>query len=120
MTMDETTAARRLLYPTPASLRNPAGVPAPVKLAELALFEAVEGPRLSLLNVLDIVHCISVGVTDGDELPSPEISSAFELLEREIGRIAAALETTSLRSAMKATNRRISESSRSRTDRPHQ
>jgi hypothetical protein len=57
---------------------------------------------LSILNVLDIVHCISGGVANGDEPPAPEISAAFALLEREIQRIAAALEKTSLRSAMKA------------------
>ena len=34
--------------------------------------------------------------------PGPEISAAFKLLEREIQRIAAALEKTSLRSAMEA------------------
>jgi hypothetical protein len=62
------------------------------------LFEAIEDQRLSLLNVLGIVHCISVGVSNGDENPVPEISTAFELLEREIERIAAVLEKISLRS----------------------
>jgi hypothetical protein len=65
------------------------------------LFEAIEDQRLSLLNVLDIVHCIRVGVTSPDDNPAPEISAAFELLEREIQRVAAALERISLRSAMR-------------------
>jgi hypothetical protein len=102
MTMDETTATRRSLYPTPSSLRNPVFAPGPVQSAELALFEAIDAQRLSLLNVLDIVHCISVGVTDVAEPPAPEIASAFELLECEIQRIAVALEKTSLRIAMQA------------------
>jgi hypothetical protein len=66
------------------------------------LSAAIEDQRLSLLNVLDIVHCISAGVEDDDKHPAPEISTAFELLEREIQCIAAALEKIALRSAMKA------------------
>ncbi len=65
------------------------------------LFEAIEDQRLSLLNVLDIVHCIRLGVTSPDDTPAPEISAAFELLEREIQRVAAALEKLSLRSTMR-------------------
>jgi hypothetical protein len=66
-----------------------------------SLFEAIEDQRQSLLNVLDIVHCIGVGVTSADDNPAPEISIAFELLEREIQRVAAALQKISLRSAMR-------------------
>jgi hypothetical protein len=102
MTMDETTGTRRSLYPTPSALRNPVPAPGPVQSAELALFKTIDAQRLSLLNVLDIVHCISVGVTNGGEPPAPEIASAFELLECEIQRIAVALENTSLDSAMQA------------------
>lgn len=102
MTMDETTATRSSAYPTASLVKNLVCTRVPVKSAELELFETIEGQRLSLLNVLDMVHCISVGVRNGDEPPAPEISSAFELLEHEIQRIATALESTSLRSAMKA------------------
>jgi hypothetical protein len=63
-----------------------------------SVFDAINDQRLSLLNVLDIVHCIGVGVTSADANPAPEISAAFELLEREIQRVAAALEKLSLRS----------------------
>jgi hypothetical protein len=64
------------------------------------LFAAIQDQRLSLLNVFDIVRCISVGVADGDEYPGPEITAAFGLLKCEIQRIAAALEENSLRGAM--------------------
>jgi hypothetical protein len=122
MTMDERNATRRSL-PSKGSLhRNAACAAGPVKSAEFERsgfavngpvrfldnaptrtpFEAIEDQRLKLLNVLDIVHCISVGVADGDEHPGPEIPAAFDLLECEIQRIAAALEENSLRSAMKA------------------
>ena len=102
MTMNETITTRRSAYSKVLLLRNPMRAAGRVKSAEFGLFEAIEDQRLSILNVLDIVHCIGVGVADGDEPPAPEISAAFELLECEIQRIAAALEKTSLRSAMKA------------------
>ena len=93
MTVDETTATRRSVHSIVPLLRNAPTQP---------LFEAIEDQHLSLLNVLDIVHCIGVGVADGDERPTPEIAAAFELLEREIQRIAAALQKISLRGAIKA------------------
>jgi hypothetical protein len=66
------------------------------------LSEVIEEQRLSLLNVMGIVHCIGMGVANGEkDPPAPEIATAFELLECEIQRIATALERISLRSAMR-------------------
>jgi len=66
------------------------------------LSEVIEEQRLSLLNVMDIVHCIGMGVANGEkDPPAPEIATAFELLECEIQRIATALESISLRSAVR-------------------
>jgi hypothetical protein len=63
------------------------------------LSDAINEQRLSLLNVLAIVHCIGMGVADGEKNPAPEIATAFELLGCEIQRIATTLEKISLRSA---------------------
>jgi hypothetical protein len=64
--------------------------------------EVIEEQRLSLLNVMGIVHCIGMGIANGEkDSPAPEIATAFELLECEIQRIATALESISLRSAMR-------------------
>jgi hypothetical protein len=74
------------------------------------LSEVIEEQRLSLLNVMGIVHCIGMGVTAGEkDSPAPEITTAFELLEGEIQRIATALEKISLRCAMReiATSARL-------------
>jgi hypothetical protein len=61
--------------------------------------EALEEQRLSLLNVVGIVHCIGMGVASGEKDPAPEFALAFELLECEIRRIATALQRISLRTA---------------------
>jgi hypothetical protein len=61
--------------------------------------EALEEHRLSLLNVVGMVHCIGMGVANGEKDPIPEIALAFELLECEIQRIANALQRISLQAA---------------------
>jgi hypothetical protein len=74
------------------------------------LSEVIEEQRLSLLNVMGIVHCIGMGVANGEkEPPAPEIATAFELLECEIERIATALESISLQCAIReiATSARL-------------
>ena len=64
------------------------------------LLDAVEGQRLSLLNVLGIVHCMSDSfVADGEDC-APEIAAAFALLEQEIQRVVTGLEEVSLRDAI--------------------
>jgi hypothetical protein len=66
------------------------------------LSEVIEEQRLGLLNVMGIVHCIGMGVANGEkDPPAPEIAAAFELLECEIQRIATALEMISLRCSMR-------------------
>lgn len=50
---------------------------------------------MSVLNVLSIVRCIGVNTVNGDADQAPEICAAFELLQREIRRIAAALKNLS-------------------------
>ena len=66
------------------------------------LSEVIEEQRLGILNVMGIVHCIGMGVANGDkDPPAPEIATAFKLLESEIQRIATALEMISLRCAMR-------------------
>ena len=122
MTRDESSAPRRSLDSKVALQRNAACAAGQVTSDELErsefavngtinvldnaptrlLFAAIEAQRLNLLNVFDLVRCISVGVADGDECPGPEITAAFDLLECEIQRIAATLEENSLRSAMNA------------------
>ena len=122
MAMDETAAAGRSAHSKVPLSRHKAEPVAIVSFVEFepsvsavsagmgllgnvpteSLFEAIEDQRLNLLNALDIVHCIGVGVTSDDDNPAPEISAAFELLEREIQRVAAALEKISLRSAMRS------------------
>ena len=65
-----------------------------------ALLDAVEDQRMNLLNVLGIVHSMSISFVDTAGDPAPEICSAFALLEQEIQRVAAGLEEGSLRTAM--------------------
>jgi len=66
------------------------------------LSEDIEEQRLGLLNVISIVHCIGMGVANGEkDAPAPEIATAFELLECEIQRLATGLERISLRCAMR-------------------
>jgi hypothetical protein len=73
-----------------------------VSPASPRLSEVIEEQRLSLLNVMGIVHCIGMGVAIGESAsPAPEIAAAFELLECEIERIATALERISLRCAIR-------------------
>lgn len=74
------------------------------------LSAVIEEQRLSLLNVMGLVHCIGMGVANGEKAPpAPEIATAFELLEGEIQRIATALERISLRCAIReiATSARL-------------
>jgi hypothetical protein len=121
MAKDETATARRSthsLVPLPRHAADPAGrvncaefgPSGPIVTAAIdfvnrtstgSLFEAIEAQRLSVLNMLGIVHCISVGVASDAANPTPEISAAFELLEREIQRVATTLEKISLQSAMR-------------------
>src|ERR1700733_5286707 len=109
MTMDESSDSRRSLHSKVSLHRDAASAAGRVKSPEFErsefavtgtinildnaptrlLFAAIETQRLNLLNVFDLVHCISVGVADGDECPGPEITAAFGLLECEIQRIAA-------------------------------
>jgi hypothetical protein len=65
-----------------------------------ALLDAVEDQRVSLLNVLDIVHCMSASFVDAAGDIAPEISAAFALLEQEIQRVVAGLEEVSLRDGL--------------------
>jgi hypothetical protein len=71
----------------------------PIRLADGAspqvLLDAVEDQRLTLLNVLGIVHCMSDSFVD-----EGEVSAAFALLEQEIQRVVAGLEEASLGNAM--------------------
>jgi hypothetical protein len=70
--------------------------------SEPRLSEVIEEQRLGLLNVMGIVHCIGMGVANGEkDPPAPEIAMAFELLECEIQRIATALERISLRCSIR-------------------
>jgi hypothetical protein len=101
MVMDQTTTARR-----PVNGGMDFVVPAPKQ----RLSAVIEEQRLSLLNVMGIVHCIGMGVANGEkDPPAPEIATAFELLECEIQRIATALEKISLRCATReiATSARL-------------
>jgi hypothetical protein len=61
-----------------------------------ALLAAVDDQRLKLVNVLGIVHSMSTFFTDTAEDSAPEISAAFNLLEREIRRVVAGLKKASL------------------------
>jgi hypothetical protein len=61
------------------------------------LLDAVEDQRIKLVNVLGIVHGMSVSFTDTAEDSAPEISAAFALLEQEIQRVVAGLKKASLR-----------------------
>jgi hypothetical protein len=62
-----------------------------------ALCDTIEDKCLSLLNVLDVVHCMSAAIVTQSEGPTPEISAAFVLLEEEICRVVAGLREISLR-----------------------
>jgi hypothetical protein len=121
MVMDQTTTARRSAHSKVRLSRNEVIAAGRVKRAEFGtspaavngamdfiapapkqpLSAAIEEQRLSLLNVLGIVHCIGMGVANSEKDPAPEISMAFGLLECEIQRIATALEKISLRSAIR-------------------
>jgi hypothetical protein len=61
------------------------------------LSDAVDDQRLELVNVLGIVHSMSTLFTDAAEDSAPEISAAFDLLEREIQRVITGLKKASLR-----------------------
>jgi hypothetical protein len=112
MVMDHISTAHRPPRPKVRLSRNEVVAAARVKRAEFAtsaaavggamnfvapapkrpLSEALEEQRLSLLNVVGIVHCIGMGVASGETDPAPEFALAFELLECEIQRIATALQ----------------------------
>jgi hypothetical protein len=101
MVMDQTTTARRPLN---------GGIDFVAPARKQRLSAVIEEQRLSLLNVMGIVHCIGMGVASGEkDSPAPEIATAFELLECEIERIATALERISSRCALReiATSARL-------------
>ena len=79
---------------TIGSIRLPDGAP------PQALLDSIEDQRLTLLNVLGIVHCMSDSFVAEAEDRAPEISAAFALLEQEIQRVIAGLQEVSLRNAM--------------------
>jgi hypothetical protein len=66
-----------------------------------ALCDAIEEQCVCLLNVLDVVHCMSIGIVTQAEDPAPEICAAFGLLEGEIHRIVEGLKEIALRAQMR-------------------
>jgi hypothetical protein len=121
MAMEECTSPRRATRSNVASSRNapnqvergmsecqPGGSAArgTIDLVDVAppqaLLDAVEDQRLSVLNVLDIVHTMSASFMDVTGDPAPEICAAFALLEQEIRRVSGGLEEGSIRNAMRA------------------
>jgi hypothetical protein len=66
-----------------------------------ALCAAIEDQCACLLNVLDAVHCMSIGIVTQTEDPAPEFSAAFDLLGREIQRVIGGLKEISLRDEMR-------------------
>jgi hypothetical protein len=60
------------------------------------LLEAVDYQRMNVVNVLAIVQSMSASFTDSTGNPAPEISAAFDLLEKEIQRIVAGLENAAI------------------------
>jgi hypothetical protein len=58
--------------------------------------DAVDDQRMILVNVLGIVHCMSASFADSAGNSAPEISAAFDLLEKEIQRVVAGLEKAAI------------------------
>jgi hypothetical protein len=122
MAIEECTSPRRATRSNAASSRNAPNAVERVMMSECqpggsaargtidsvdvappqALLDAVEDQRLSVLNVLDIVHSMSASFVDVTADPAPEICAAFALLEQEIRRVSGGLEEGSLRNAMRA------------------
>jgi hypothetical protein len=66
-----------------------------------ALCDAIEDQRVCLLNVLGAVHCMSIGLATQTKHAAPELSAAFDLVEREIHRVVGGLKEIALRGEMR-------------------